>query len=315
MLKRLYEDLITTGETFIDLDESNVLTAKIFEAPKEPREIFDYNVPVLRYGRISQLNIPWDISLNYLLGRIDGVSHIKKIASKKPPIDIECVRRCLRTLLFYDCVIISDVINLSNVYQLQRAAMNIIGDTSIMTDIQSFCCVDTEAPPNINNIIRFLLKFRPGKQLGHILISAGVDLLSGIDIKRLLSIAQDFKLITRLHEYPVYMFKQRIEGNVCGGSGNDSKNIASAFKGSSSSQMCVNPVAAPLINAIKNRKLSRQSDILSTGHFDAADGSAPDLSAVLCSLKGDMSLDSICCAYDIAPSEIIESQEYHIVYK
>lgn len=347
VLKKLYEDLIEKGETFINLDESNVLTAKIFEAPKEPTEIFDYNVPILRYDRISDLNIPWDISLNYLLSRIDGVSHIKKIASRKPAIDIDCVKRCLRTLLFYDCVVISDAIQFTNIYQLQKAVHSIITDTSTMISIQAFCCIDPEDPPNITDIIRFLLKFRPGKHLSQVLISAGVDLLRGLDVRRLIAIAQDFKIITRLHEYPVYIFEQkqdivRVATPAVSGLGLGQSAGPSRMESSESTtdvqKLLGNPnhkasqlhLGAPIsgtascketngtanLNAIKNRKMPRR-DIIA-GQVDAnasTDAVTVDVSAALRALNGDVCLDSICCTYDIAPAEILEFHKYYIIYK
>ena len=356
ILKRLYEDLTSKGESFIYLNESNVLTAKIFEAPKEPIDIFEHNVPILRYGRISQLNIPWDISLNYILNRIDGVSHIKKIASRKPPIDIECVKRCLRTLLFYDCVIISDAIQLSNVYQLTHTVQSVISDNSIMQEIQKFCCVDPEAPPGIHNIIKFLLKFRPGKQLSHILISIGVDSVTGIDIRRLIAIAQDYKIITRLHEYPVYLFKQQqqlqLQQGDCFHSVSDvkchtglnsilmcsegnqlpsnSNNISPSHTQAQTGIMSLAPYpnsnpnipikeasSIQQINSMKNKKINKGTNSTSTRNPDLGNNSTAlkDLSIVLRNLKGTVCLDSICCFYEISPTEILESQKYYIVYK
>ena len=356
VLKRLYEDLTTKGETFIYLNESNVLTAKIFESPKEPIDIFDYNVPVLRYGRISQLNIPWDISLNYLLNRIDGISHIKKIASRKPPIDIECVKRCLRTLLFYDCVIISDVIQLSNVYQLTPAVHSIISDNSTMLDIQGFSCVDPDAPPSLHNIIKFLLKFRPGKQLSHILLSGGADLVIGIDIRRLIAIAQNYKVITRLHEYPMYIFKKQIHSHYLQTQQDDSNHSMDDVKhyieldsnlksggitllhpnhssitptqtsvSTHTGNMSFNPHqntfkesnGVQSINPTKIKKINGRSNTMSSGHSETIiDATVPkDFSAILHTLKGTVCLDSICCDYEISPSEIFDSPKYYIVYK
>lgn len=335
VLKKLYEDLIEKGETFINLDESNVLTAKVFEAPKEPTEIFDYNVPILRYDRISDLNIPWDISLNYLLSRIDGVSHIKKIASRKPAIDIDCVKRCLRTLLFYDCVVISDTIQFTNVYQLQKAVHSIITDVKVMTSIQAFCCINPEDPPNITDIIKFLLKFRPGKQLSQVLISAGVDVLQGLDVRRLIAIAQDFKIITRLHEYPVYMFEhkqdkvippaappriekidssndlQKLLGNISHRA--SQLNLGAAYSVTNTSK---ETSGAANLNAIKYKKVPRRDVV--PGQAEAplsSDAASVDVSAALRSLKGDICLDSICCTYEISPAEILEFHKYYIIYK
>jgi hypothetical protein len=260
VLQRLYTDVSTKGETFIPLDENNVLAAKVFESPQPPLEIPDYRVPVIRFSRVAQINIPWDISLNYVLSRIDGVSHVKKIAAKRPAIDIECVRRCLRALLFYDCIVISDIVQLSNIYALQRQHQrplsmspdinhsdgslrsctdlggNIFGTPSdptgskLMQEIFEFssttagnCRIDSpgggggqdghasrgkvgdDRARQVADVTKLLLKFRAGKQLGQVLLSSGVDALVGLDLRRLLAIAQDKGLLRRLHEYPVYI--------------------------------------------------------------------------------------------------------------
>jgi Nitrogen permease regulator 2 len=331
VLRNLFEDLTEKGETFINLDESNILTAKIYRAPQEPIEIFEYNVPILRYDKISQINIPWDISLNYLLGRIDGISHIRKIASRKPIVDIECVKRCLRTLMFYDCVVISDVVQFTNVYQLQKNVQPLICDISILQRIQSFCCVKQQEPPDLGNIVRFLLKFRPGKQLSQVLVSAGVELLYGIDVRRLIAIAQDFNIISRLHEYPVYILRQEQEK-----SGTTSTPLQlQQTESSADIQRLLHSGSARLqppttarvtskdlnptsnINAIKTRNLLRRSvtSVEQSVLNASSEIGSTDLSYVLCSLKGSVCLDAVCCALEIAPSEILDSSKYYIVYK
>lgn len=333
MLQRLYEDLIEKGETFINLDESNILTAKIFRAPKEPNEIFEYNVPILRYDRISRMKIPWDISLNYLLSRIDGISHIKNIASRKPAIDIECVRRCLRTLLFYDCVVITDTVRLTNIYQLQKSVHSMITDSGVMTEIQSFCCVNSEEPPSLRNIARFLLKLRPGKTLSQVLISLGMDCLRGINVRRLIAVAQDFNIITRLHEYPVYKFKYKPE-TITSPTSNKSvrveksesthdlqKMLSSANRPAQgaalASTSCKEPSASTTLTSIRNRKILRR-DLTGAGNTDNAtlpELNVIDVATAICSLKGDDCLDSICCALDINPSDILDTHKYYIMYK
>lgn len=277
ILQRLFIDLTEKGETFINLDDSNILTAKIFVSPKQPLEIYDYNVPMLIYDRISQLNIPWDISLNYLLNRIDGINHIKKIASTIPPIDIDCVKRCLRTLLFYDCVMITDVVQFSNIYQLQNPIKKIISDNNIMIKIQHFCCVNLNFLPSITNVLKILLKFQPGKQLCQILISSGVELLVGIDIRRLIAIAQNCKILARLHEYPIHMFKQN-NINIRNENNNKDSNDHHIFQqkthniesdSNTTSVLQNESVISPTTpSVIKNAKMNRRSELASTGHSE-----------------------------------------------
>jgi len=237
ILQRLYVDLVSRGETFLPLDESNVVAGKVFETPRRPLEIPDYRVPVLRFSKMAQINVPWDISLNFVLNRIDGVSYVRKIASKRPAVDMECVRRCLRTLIYYDCVILADIVQLSNVYVLEgrhrhhhgggrgrgrgrgstggKPIWETVagpGGSDVLRDVVEFASVGL--PDGVSaeqlaqrsaSVTNFLFKFRGAKQLGQVLLSCGPGALVGMDLRRLMAVVQDRGLLRRLHEYPVYV--------------------------------------------------------------------------------------------------------------
>ena len=179
-------------------------------------------------------------------------------------------------------------------------------------------------------------------------------MISGMDIRRLISIAQDYKSITRLHEYPVYMythtkfqdlgpsshdlgpsFRSLNDGNNLSemGGKNTTKNSANINENNVAHSVSNNPgknlVNNPgknqnlgsQLNMMKNKKISRRSDPAGQGlglglDFNSVGETiSPDLNSILCNLKGNTCLDSICCAYGISPSEILDSQMYHIIYK
>ena len=348
ILQRLYIDLSSKGETFIQLDENNVLATKVFESPQPPLEIPDYRVPVVRFSKIAQINIPWDISLNYVLSRIDGVSHVKKIAAKRPAIDIECVRRCLRTLLFYDCVIISDIVQLSNVYVLQRlpcqqtssSTVDGLGSLSpyhhhmydmivdpigndMMHEIVEFSSVSIEPNRDMNeiqgihskssiddeysrrvaNVTKLLLKFRAGKQLGQVLLSCGVNALVGLDVRRLLAIAQDRGLLRRLHEYPVYVCRSPSEypqRTMEHENGDSSTNIGAGVRGRSTvhdgeGSRGISPDRGSHIYGEMNSFSSR---------FDVT------------KVDGSLCLDAICCGYGLSIVDVLEKpDQFFVVYR
>lgn len=84
------------------------------------------------------MSIPWDISFPHMLPFIDGVSHVKKIA-KEANMDVDCVKRSLRILKYYDLIIISDVFKFSNVYKLnsERGA-KLLADPNVLEQIKDF---------------------------------------------------------------------------------------------------------------------------------------------------------------------------------
>jgi nitrogen permease regulator 2-like protein len=50
-----------------------------------------------------------------VIPHIDGVKYVKKI-SLDAEVDIEIVKRCVRALLYYNCVALIDIFQYSNVY-------------------------------------------------------------------------------------------------------------------------------------------------------------------------------------------------------
>lgn len=398
VLQRLYTDISTNGETFIPLDENNVLAAKVFESPQPPLEIPDYRVPVIRFSRVAQINIPWDISLNYVLSRIDGVSHVKKIAAKRPAIDIECVRRCLRALLFYDCIVIADIVQLSNIYVLQRhyqrplstsPELNHTGSSprSSSSDLGG-SIFETPSDPTgskliqeiidfsstagstrdgrhqggddsrgklhddhlrrVTDVAKLLLKFRAGKQLGQVLLSSEVDALVGLDLRRLLAIAQDKGLLRRLHEYPVYVCRPSDSSDCNAGAGCDTSRGGTITTGAGTRLLpsllggaLAHDVAMSTsgdgefgIHGVHGAGEGRSSVTKGSGvgevgvaHADLSlVGSDPldvlrdiDITSarfLVQNFDGNRCLDALCCEYGLSSAEILEkSNLFFIVYR
>ena len=177
--------------------------------------------------------------------------------------------------------------------------------------------------------------------------------MTGVDIRRLIAIAQYYKVITRLHEYPMYIFKKQVHSQHLQTQQDESDNSMDDVKHNkgfnlnfkpggvtllhaSSSSITQGHTAVPthtgninfnsnqnnikdsngvpLINPMKIKKMNGRSN---SGHSDTVnDVTVPrDFSVILRTLKGAVCLDSICCDYEISPSEIFDSPKYYIVYK
>jgi hypothetical protein len=143
ILRSLYIDLVNSGEAFLDLDPSNVIAVKLIRQPRIPIIVNDYEVPILyantgssgnmvdnyqnSHNKFLLAQLPWDISVRHLLNVIDGVSYVKKLAHKsEASMDVDIVKRCLRILMHYNCVIMSDVLRFTNIYQLTPAGREFI---------------------------------------------------------------------------------------------------------------------------------------------------------------------------------------------
>lgn len=239
-LRSLYEQLTSFGSACLDLDNTSLMmmSVQLFRNVTcgTPIEIYDHNVPILRHSKSQLTRLPWDITLRHLLGYIDGVSHVKKIASTKRDsedvredigMDIDCIKRALRVLSFYQCVIISDILQFSNVYQLTTRARGLLSDRKVLRDMRDFCsigmlansqnsgsdnCSHSQKIPSLNSIVKILLQLRPGVSLRDLMVvmmnnGDSYNDMQGIDLRRLLAIAQELQIISRKHEFPFYCSK------------------------------------------------------------------------------------------------------------
>jgi hypothetical protein len=163
VLCALYHDLVSSGEAFLSLDISNVIAVKLIRQPRIPSVVRDYEVPILCvdcHHKYLLAQLPWDISVRHLLNFIDGISHVKKIALKpEASMDVEIVKQCLRILVHYNCVILSDILRFSNIYQLtaqgKEFVMNVGTNKSasfhLLLELIRFCSSVDQRPDGGSN--------------------------------------------------------------------------------------------------------------------------------------------------------------------
>ena len=148
--------------------------------------------------------------------------------------DIDIVKRALRTLLHYKCIIIYDKIRFSNIYQLTTYGRDILLSTSspsasatlhkstsqnqnkvsskgqnyesIIQDLIIFCSVDIHTPIS-SIILQLLVQFKPTIQLSTIVLIMQ-PYLTGLNLRKFLAYTQHNKLIQRIYEYPVDVLSQ-----------------------------------------------------------------------------------------------------------
>jgi hypothetical protein len=130
---------------------------------------------------------------------------IKESIKDEMNMDIDIVKRAIRHLKFYDCVIMSDVLQFSNRYQLTKNIYLLQNDWSMLHEIQEFCSIDLTKPPSYQAIMKILLKLGSGLTVGEMIESIDHKFFHGIDIRRLLAICQEHVLIRRIHEFPLYI--------------------------------------------------------------------------------------------------------------
>merc|ERR1711991_1136135 len=196
ILESLYQQLISSGEVFIELDEANVITLKLYKQPTKLIRLNAMNVPVFIVNTSTINYMPWDLSLYHVIPLIDGIRSIESIAVHAG-MEIECVLKCIRMLLFYNCIFLTDIFKFSNVYQCIKV-LHPIRDKEVIDEIVSFC--STAVTPKRRMIVVILLmSVKPKLPLKEIIIGECFQLdLEGINIHRLLAIAQHKGIVSKI---------------------------------------------------------------------------------------------------------------------
>lgn len=233
ILEKIYVDLTTRAYSFLQIakDPPSYLPIRLFRSPVFPRLIEDYEVPMFRQDRVALNQLPWDISFQHLILHIDGVNHVRRIVDDAE-MDLDFVKRSLALLEFYGAIVVSDIFRFSNIYALNAEnGIQYLSDPNVISEMIDFAYVPElsakglqETPPNPRDIVNFLLRFQPGLTVAQVLlqtVSAAAaaqppqhyqqgsgnpkNFLKGVDISRLLAFAQVSGIISRVHEYPVYL--------------------------------------------------------------------------------------------------------------
>jgi nitrogen permease regulator 2-like protein len=79
-LKVIYDGLTSLGEAYVQFDQANLLSLKLYRQPTPPPLIRDYDVPILLVDPARLENIPWDITAHRILPFINGRSCARKIS-------------------------------------------------------------------------------------------------------------------------------------------------------------------------------------------------------------------------------------------
>jgi hypothetical protein len=132
---------------------------------------------------------------------------VRKI-SDDADMDIECVKRCLRVLHLYGCILVTGIFQFSNVYMLSCPDVMRLLDSSELRDIQRFSELPGAGAGAGGDraaavaLLQLICAFTPGSTIGQLLFRHK-NVLKGYDIRRLVAICQHHGIIRRIYRHPV----------------------------------------------------------------------------------------------------------------
>lgn len=111
----LLEDLNNYSEAMIPIDASNTLNIKLFPTYPPPPPLHAHHVPLATVRLEDLVDENWDLTMLRVLPWIDGVNSVKQIALRADA-DFKLVRKAIRHLLYYGCVLLLDVFAFGAIY-------------------------------------------------------------------------------------------------------------------------------------------------------------------------------------------------------
>jgi hypothetical protein len=98
ILRQIFEDLNSSGETSIEIDHNNMLDLKIFPFYPNPPQVHEWDVPVPLINLAERIEPHWDETMRRVVMLIDGISSVNRIAEQAAT-DLDLTKQAIAHLL------------------------------------------------------------------------------------------------------------------------------------------------------------------------------------------------------------------------
>ena len=205
LLEIIREDLNNYNECMIPIDDSNTINMKLFPSQVDPPPVKSWHVPIAKINFQEIVDDRWDLTMRKVIPCIDGVSNVLVI-SMKADVSLELTKLALQHLLYYKTVMLLDMFFWGNVYALTPVMRNFITNEDGMQD-ECAAYVFTSRPREAGYwLCRLFGAFCQGRTLKEWMklhLDEGVEIMDGLDVRRLVQFGVIKSILRRVHKFPV----------------------------------------------------------------------------------------------------------------
>ncbi|KAG8966620.1 Nitrogen permease regulator 2 [Tulasnella sp. 425] len=224
ILEQLYEDLNSFSETSIRIDSFNSIELKIFPFYPNPPKVDDWQVPIALINLAKRVESNWDLTMAKVVPHINGINHVRKIADLADT-DPNLTRRCMEHLLFYQCILMVDIFQYSNMYALKPAIQWLAEDASVQLECAPYVTQAGHDHLSWTQLLRLYSQLKRGKTI-HAWMEENEIASTGIDVRRFLSFGVIKGFLRRIHRYPILPSRDRDKSKKKrGGVGSQSRQL------------------------------------------------------------------------------------------
>lgn len=143
LLMKLFLDLNNYSECLIPIDDGNSIDIKLFPVRIPPTaKISVEDVPIAIVNLTDIIDVNWDPTMIKIVPYIDGINSIDQIASCAES-DVGLVQECIKHLMYYKCVILSDIFQFSNIYAPTSEIHTFLTNPAIANACQFYVQIDS----------------------------------------------------------------------------------------------------------------------------------------------------------------------------
>jgi hypothetical protein len=216
LLEIIREDLNNYNECMIPVDVSNTINMKLFPTQNDPPPVKSWHVPIAKIRFDEIVDDRWDLTMRKVIPNINGISDVRRIA-QKADVSLELTKLALQHLLYYKTIMLVDMFFFSNIYALTPLIGNFVNNVDGMQD-ECAAYVFTNRPKGVGYYLcRLFGTFSQGRTLKEWMkmhMDEGLEIMDGLDVRRLVQFGVIKSILRRVHKFPVS--SQYLAGLVTG---------------------------------------------------------------------------------------------------
>ncbi len=213
----LLEDLNNYSEAMIPIDAANTLNIKLFPTYPPPPPLYAHHVPLSTVRLENLVDENWDLTMLRILPWIDGVNSVKQI-SLLADADFKLVKKAIRHLLYYGCVLLLDIFSFSAIYAPTESISEFVESEETQGECARYVAladsvITGEDTTLINGtrLAELYLSLRQGQSV-KIWCMEHADVVSMIDVRRFITFGVIKGFLYRVHKYAFANSKRRAKG-------------------------------------------------------------------------------------------------------
>ncbi|KAI9319406.1 nitrogen permease regulator 2-domain-containing protein [Dichotomocladium elegans] len=201
IIEQLFEDLNSYCECQIPINESNTINLKLFPTYPNPPVVHDYQVPVCTVDLKKMMSENWDITVQKIAAHINGINHVRKI-SELAAVKPEWTRKSIQHLLYYGCIIMTDIFQFTNVYAVKPEITRMLNEKSALAqECIQYITLPHAQPLPLARVFALYCGLQYGSSVRDWIEEHQVASLP-IDVRRFISFGVIKGLIYRVHKSP-----------------------------------------------------------------------------------------------------------------